>query len=167
VAAPLRIAAQAVAYAAFFAVVGAFSAAPVYSPLAPGLALVRVSFSHAGERVQPCRRFTPEEIAALAPNMRRALDCARERVALRLQVSVDGETVMDRELPPSGLAGDGAATVYGRFPVPAGRHHVVAKLRDSRREQGFDHEAAFDLDLKAGDSRVLGFVPQEGGFKVL
>jgi hypothetical protein len=159
-----RIALQGGAYAVFFAVVGALSTAPAWSPLPPGSSLLRVSFSHAGERVTPCRRYTPEAIARMAPNMRRTMDCARERVALRLQVMVDGETVMDRELPPSGLARDGASSVYARFALPPGRYQVVARLRDTRRGEGFDHVGTFDLDLDAGDSRVLGFRPRDGGF---
>ena len=147
---PVRVGGQIVAYAAFFAVVGVLSTAPAYSPLPPGTAMLRVSFSHAGERVEPCRRYTPEEIAAMAPNMRRTLDCARERVPLA-----------------AGLAGDGASTVYARIVLPAGRHRVVARLRDTRRAGGFDHEGAFELDLEPGDNRVLGFSPRDGGFRVL
>jgi hypothetical protein len=162
-----RLLAQAVAYAVFFSLVGYFSAAPSYSLLAPELALLRVSFSHAGERVEPCRRYTPEEIAATAPNMRRAMDCGRERVSLLLEVSVDGELVLARELPPSGLAGDGAATVYDRFPLTPGTHRVVVRMRDTRRTEGFDHVAEFRLELGPGDSRVLGFRPQAGGFGLL
>ena len=39
-----------------------FSAAPSYDRLGEDRALLRVSFSHAGEPREPCRRFTPEEI---------------------------------------------------------------------------------------------------------
>lgn len=164
---PVRVGGQIVAYAVFFAVVGVLSTAPAYSPLPPGTAMLRVSFSHAGERVEPCRRYTPEEIAAMAPNMRRTLDCSRERVPLALELSVDGEVALSRELPPSGLAGDGASTVYARIVLPAGRHRVLARLRDTRRAAGFDHEGEFELDLAPGDSRVLGFSPRDGGFRVL
>jgi hypothetical protein len=162
-----RIAAQALAYGVFFAVVGYFSSAPTYSSLPPGMALLRVSFSHAGKRSEPCRRYTPEEIAATAPNMRRALDCKRGRVTLRLEVDVDGKTVLARDLPPSGLSGDGATTVYGRFTLAPGSHRVVARLRDSPRAEGFDHVGEFELQLAVGESRVLGFRPQDGGFRLL
>lgn len=164
---PARIALQALAYGLFFAAVGYLSAAPGYSPVAPGLALLRVSFSHAGERVEPCRRFTPEEIARTAPNMRRAMDCARERVALRIQVAVDGEVVLDRELRPAGLSRDGASTVYASVPIRTGRRHIEARLRDTRRTEGFDHEATFTTEVSAGDSRLLEFRTLDGGFSLL
>lgn len=162
-----RILGQGAVYALFFALLGYFSSAPSYSPIPPGTALLRVSFSHAGERVTPCRRYTPEEIAATAPNMRRALDCERARVPLRVQVAVDGATVLDRILAPSGLSGDGAATVYARHRLSPGIHRVVARLRDSRRQEGFDHVAEFEVSVNAGDSIVLGFRPQDGGFRML
>ena len=161
----LRIAGQALVYGVLMALLGTFSAWPRYSPLAPGTGLLLVSFSHAGARIAPCRRFTPEEIAAMAPNMRRSADCPRERVALRLELEVDGAPALARELPPSGLAGDGASTVYARVPLAAGRHRLVARLRDSRREQGFDHVRRFELDLAPGESRLLGF-RAEGGFRL-
>jgi hypothetical protein len=163
----VRVALQILAYAAFVLVVGYLSAAPRYSPLAPGLALLRVSFSHAGERAAPCRRFTPEELAKLAPNMRRPMDCARERVALRVQVAVDGTVLLDEELPAAGLSRDGAATVYARFPVTPGRHELEARLRDTPRSEGFDHESTFTLDVRAGDNRVLEFRTLDGGFRLL
>jgi len=43
------IALQVPAYAAFAAFIGYFSAAPEYRHLDPGLAVVKLSFSHAGE----------------------------------------------------------------------------------------------------------------------
>ncbi len=158
---------QVLVYGAFVALVGWLSSAPSYTPVDPSLALLRVSFSHAGERVEPCRRYTPEEIAAMAPNMRRPLDCARERVPLRVQVAVDGVVMLDRVLPPSGLAGDGASTVYARLAVAPGRHRVTARLRDTRRAEGFDHEDDLQVELSAGDSRLLEFRAQAGGFRVL
>ena len=80
---------------------------------------------------------------------------------------LNGQTAIDRELPPAGLSRDGASTVYARITVPPGTHVVVAKLRDSRRTQGFDHVSRFDLTVAAGDSRVLGFSPQNNRFQLL
>ena len=166
-AASMRYLLQVAAYTAFIVFVGFFSALPSYSPFERDQSLLRVSFSHAGQRIQPCRRYTPEEIAATAPNMRRAMDCVRERVPLRLQLTIDGEAVMDRELPPAGLAGDGASTVYARFQIAPGKHRMVAKLRDSRRDEGFDHVDEFELSIAEGESRVLQFSAQLARFELL
>ena len=103
----------------------------------------------------------------MAPNMRRALDCGRERVALRLEIELDGVAVLAESLPPGGIARDGASTAYLRYPIEPGRHRVVARLRDTRRAEGFDYEAAFDFEVVAGESVVLDFRRQRGGFLLL
>lgn len=121
---------QALCYVAFAAVVGYFSAAPAYVHLAPGTALVKVSLQHAGQRLAPCRERTPEELAKLAPNMRSASVCARERAPVRVRVSLDEKMLCDLVAAPSGLGHDGASTVYHRAVVPAGSYRLKATLVD-------------------------------------
>ena len=53
-----RYAVQGVLYGAFVAAVGYFSSAPAFRHMPPVEALVRLSFSHAAQRVQPCRERT-------------------------------------------------------------------------------------------------------------
>lgn len=162
----LRYSGQLVAYAVFMIAVGFFSASPAYTHLDPDSALIKVSFSHAGAPIRECRRLTPEEIAELPPNMRRPDDCPRERVALRLVVELDGKALVDEALAPTGLWGDGPSNVYKRFPVPAGRHELHLRLRDSRRGDGFDHESRVAVELLAGQNLVVDFRPAAGGFVV-
>jgi hypothetical protein len=120
---------QVLLYAAFVVVIGYFATEPAYTHMDPDAAAITVSFGHAGEKIAPCRRLTPEEIAALPPNMRRPTDCPRERVSLLVELAVDGELLYRDWLPPSGLAGDGTSTAYERFVVAPGRHVVTARLR--------------------------------------
>jgi hypothetical protein len=163
----LQILGQAVLYAAFAVFIGYFATLPVYTHMDPGAASITLSFGHAGERINPCRRLTPEEIAALPPNMRRPTDCPRERVSLLVELSIDGEPLYRDRLPPSGLAGDGASTAYQRFVVAPGRHLVTVRLRDSRREQGFDYEHEEAAELVAGQNLVIDFRADTGGFRFL
>ena len=165
--APIALVWQAIAFSVFCAGIGYFSVAPGYARLDLELALLRVSFSHAGARREPCRRFTAEEIAKTAPNMRQEMSCGRERVNLRIQIEVDEKIVLDTELAPAGLHADGAADVYARVPLRAGAHRLVARLRNSRRETGFDYSETFDLVLEPGDNRVLDFRSDTGGFRIL
>jgi hypothetical protein len=144
-----------------------FSAGPAYTHMDPGLALVKLSFSHAGQRKEDCRQLTPAEIAALPPNMRRPESCGRERVPLRVELDMDGDPLLRAVLLPSGLASDGAATVYHRFPVAAGRHEFVARLRDSRRSDGFDYEGSAVLELVPQQNLAIDFQPDAGGFLFL
>lgn len=164
---PVQILGQVAFYAAFAAIIGYFSTEPAYTHVDPGAAVITLSFGHAGETRTVCRRLTPEEIAALPPNMRRPMDCPRGRVSLLVELELDGERLYRAWRPPSGLAGDGASTVYERFVVAPGRHRLTARLRDSRRESGFDYESEEVVELAAGEHLVIDFRADMGGFKFL
>jgi hypothetical protein len=159
----LRIAAQLALYVPLMALIGYFSTEPRFSALGPGEALLRLSFIHAAERKEPCRERTPEELAQLAPNMRAALDCPRERAMLLVELEVDGEIALRREVPPTGVQRDGNATVYHRLPLPAGRHRIVARLRD-RPGDGFNFVGETTLELAPGAALLIDFSKERGGF---
>ena len=159
----MKIAFQVVAYALFAAFIGYFSAAPPYRHLAPGLAVVKLSLSHAGERKQECRQRTPEELAKLAPNMRAQLDCPRERSDVRIELEMDGAVLARVEARPSGLRRDLPSTIYRRVEVPAGRHTFRARLADSASGE-FRHHGEVMLDLEPGRVLVVDFIASKGGF---
>jgi hypothetical protein len=159
----LRIAAQLALYVPLMAAIGYFSTEPRFSPLAEGEALVRLSFIHAAERKEKCRERTPEELAKLPPNMRGPLDCPRERSPLLVELEIDGATVLRREVEPSGFKRDGNATVYERLPLPAGRHRIVARLRD-RPEGDFNYRREETVELAPGSVLLIDFVAARGGF---
>jgi hypothetical protein len=161
---PLSLIGQAIAYAAFGAMLGYFSAAPAYVHRDPNMAQIKISFSHAAHRIGKCRRLSPEEIAKLAPNMRRPLDCPRERLPILVELELDNRLLYRGELPPTGLARDGSATIYQRFSVKPGKHHLVARLRDSKRTTGFDYEGTADIELAPRQNFVVEFRAETGGF---
>lgn len=160
----LALAGQAATFAAFGLLVGWFSASPSYTYVDPASAVIRLSFDHAAARVSECRPLTPEEIAKLAPNMRHSLDCPRGRVPLLVELELDGTLLYRAAVPPSGLAGDGPATVYERFIVAPGPHDMTARLRDSRRTEGFDYESSARVELAASRNFVIDFRAETGGF---
>jgi hypothetical protein len=164
---PLQYIGQIIAYALFALVVGYFATQPPYTHLDPGRALIKLSFSHAGEHREECRRLTQEELNLLPPNMRRPMECQRGRMPLLVELELDGQVLYRDELPPSGLAGDGASTAYRKFPVPAGSHHLVARLRDSRRKDGFDYQKEARVTLEPQQNFVIDFRPELGGFLFL
>jgi len=159
----LRIAAQLALYVPLMALIGYFSSNPRFSALGADQALVRLSFIHAAERKEKCRERTPEELAKLAPNMRAALDCPRERADVVVELEIDGRIALRRTVPPTGLRKDGAAAVYHRLPVPAGRHRIVARLRD-RPGEGFDYAGETTLELAPGAALLIDFSKAQGGF---
>jgi hypothetical protein len=157
----LRIAAQLALYVPLMALIGYFSSAPTFSPVGANEALL--SFIHAAQRKAPCRERSAEELAKLAPNMRAALDCPRERAPLFVELELDGKVVLRREVPPAGLQRDGNATVYHRLPVPAGKHRIVVRLRD-RPGEGFNFTGEETVELAPGRVLLIDFVAAKGGF---
>jgi hypothetical protein len=158
------ILAQVPAYALFAAFIGYFSSAPPYRALAPGAAVVKLSFTHAGERRQECRERTPEELAKLAPNMRAKLDCPRERSDVRVEVEMDGEPLFRVEARGAGLRHDLPSTVYRRREIPAGAHTFRARLADGP-DGAFRHERVQRVELAPGRVLVIDFIAAAGGFQ--
>lgn len=153
---------QAVLYGAFAATLGWFSTSPAFEPLPPGHALIRVSLNHAGQRKEACRTRTPEELARLAPNMRAAEDCPRERAPVLVKVELDGRSVADIVAIPSGLSRDGASVAYRRIPVPAGTHRIRVALADDAAGT-FDRVREEEMRLDPGRVLVIDFEPGKGG----
>ena len=161
----LQITLQVLAYAAFAALLGYLSASPGYDYASADKATVKLSLSHAANRVKPCVQLTPREIAELPPNMRRPEICERERLPLTVELEIDGEIVRSIEAQPSGLWNDGAASIYERFEIEAGAHTVTARLRDTDRSDGWDYTHTEDVMLAAGRYFTVTFRAETGGFR--
>jgi hypothetical protein len=161
---PRLIFGQIIAYGIFAIVLGYFSNSPAYTYHDPEKALLMVSFSHASQTKEECRRFTQEELAELAPNMRRPMDCPRERVPVYLEITMDDEVVVSNSYSPTGLAKDGSTSIYESIPVKPGKHELVSRMRDSRRKEGFDYTSKITVDLEPRELFVIDFRKELGGF---
>ena len=159
------IAFQAIAYAAFAATLAYFSRLPAYDYAPSTLAVVKVSLSHATDRVEPCVQLTPQQIAELPPNMRRQVVCERARLPLILELDVDGAPMLRIEARPSGLWDDGPASVYERLQLEPGAHRLALRLRDSHRSEGWDYELEEQVSLEAGRYFTVTFRADNGGFR--
>lgn len=159
-----RIALQIVAYGAFAVALAQLSALPSYQYASADAAILTLSLSHAANRVEPCVRRTPQEIAALPPNMRQAEKCERERLPLFVELDVDGERLIQIEAPPSGLWGDGPASIYEKRTITPGPHRISARLRDSARTTGWDYAYEDDVVLEAGNYFTVTFRAETGDF---
>ena len=160
----VKLVLQVIAYAALAAVLGYFATLPPYQYADGSQASVKVSLSHAADRIKPCVQLTPEEIAELAANMRRTEACERERLPLILELDIDGETVLSLTAEASGLWNDGPASIYERFDVAPGEHVIAARLRDTARPAGWDWEKTATVDLQPGRYFTVTFKPETGGF---
>jgi ferredoxin/coenzyme F420-reducing hydrogenase delta subunit len=161
---PLRWSGQGVAYAALMACVGYFATQPAYTYLARDQALLKLSFSHAGQPLKPCRRYTHEELTSTPFSERKATSCERGRWPVYVELDLDGRPVYRGTHQPAGLWDDGPSAVYARFEVPAGRHRLDARLRDDGAKSGFTFAASRTVELEPGENFVVDFRAAEGGF---
>ena len=161
---PLRILGQLGVLAVLMLVIGYLSNRPVYQQVPDGMAQIKLSFAHGGAREVDCRRLTAKEIAALPANERRPNTCSRERIPLHVQLSLDGELIFDQLLPATGLSSDGPSRTYTKLLVPAGEHVVVARMRDTKRPEGFDYEARHAATLVPFQNLAIDFKADAGGF---
>ncbi len=135
---------------------------PTYRTLPEGVGVVTLSFSHGGAR--NCRERTEAELAKLPPTLRQTEVCERKRQPVYVEMDIDNEPVYRASLPPSGIARDGPSRVYERFVLPAGDYEIAVRLRDTSRTEGFDDVAVYRLSLSAGQSFVIDFRRDTGGF---
>jgi len=147
-----------------FSGVAVFANWPVYRQIPLGSAIVVLTFVHGADRKADCRRLGPEEIAKLPPNMRKVQDCPRGRRPIYVELELSGRALFAASLPPTGIAGDGPSRVYQRFAIPAGSYDVVARMRDTARAQGFDHQRAERVTLVVDQMFVVDFRSESGEF---
>ncbi|WP_284617903.1 hypothetical protein [Aquabacterium humicola] len=157
---------QGLLYGAFAAAVGVFSHWPVYHPLPPDTALVKLSFVHAGQPAGACRRLSAEELARRPPNMRAPVECPRGRAPVVVELDIDGRNQVSAEVPASGLAHDGASALYRRLVVPAGERLLAVRLRDDGRAEGFGHVLERRVTLAPSQVLVIDFDAERGGLIV-
>ncbi|HTN67741.1 MAG TPA: hypothetical protein VL051_16345 [Burkholderiaceae bacterium] len=158
---------QALLYGGFAVALGVFSRWPVYHPLPPEMAQIKVSFIHHGTRIAECRPYTAEEQAKMAKNMRKAMKCERERSPVSIEVDIDGKPVLRHTAQPSGLSRDGASTLYRRLDIPAGEHHIVVRFKDNQSAAGFTDQREQTMALKPGQIMVIDFNRDKGGIVLL
>lgn len=154
---------QALLYAAFAVFIGVFSHWPVYHPLPPGEALIKISFTHTGKHVGDCRALTEEEKAKLPPQMRPKQICPRERSPVSIEVDINGQPVLRRTAEPSGLKRDGSSAVYQRLQVAAGEQKIAVRMKDDVRAPGFTAEREDTVTLKPSQVLVIDYNAEKGG----
>lgn len=160
----VRTVAQIGVVAALTAGVALLSDWPRYHQIPPESAVIKLSFTHGASRETECRRRSAEELARLPPNMRKPLDCPRTRGQVYVELDLDGQRIYQASLPPSGIWGDGPSRVYQRFVVPVGPHALAVRMRDTPREEGFDHARSAAIVLAPADNFVVDFGAEASGF---
>lgn len=161
----LQLGLRGILYLGFVAFLGWLSASPAYEYEDADVAVVKLSLSHAADRVKPCIRRTQQEMAELPPNMRIPEQCERERLPLQVELDIDGAVVARVTARPSGLWNDGPASVYERFAISPGQHRLTARLRDTARSEGWDYTHSETVTFEAGRYFIVTFRAETGGFE--
>jgi hypothetical protein len=163
---PLAWAGQAALYGLFALAIGVFSQWPRYHPLAPGQALIKLSFTRVGKPVGDCRKPSEAELAKLPPTMRPTEICPRERSPIAVRIEIDGVKALERIAQPSGLKKDGAAAMYERLVVPAGQRRIAVHLSDDVRARAAPYQREATLKLEPGQILVIDFDAEKGGITI-
>ena len=149
-------------YFIFMVLVWYFSAAPAYRHLTEDKAKVVVSFAHAGELREPCRKISDEELAQLSPNMRRPSDCPRERSPVMVELLMDGEPLLSTVAEPPGLFEDGGVDIYLDTIVLTGEHRFTIRMNDSILVKGYNYSHDQTVELVPAQLLYIGFNTEDG-----
>ena len=159
----LRFVAQLALYAPLMAILAYFSTEPRFSVVAPGEALVRVSFIHATQRRQAAR--APEELAKLAPNMRAALDCRASARRCWLKWSSTASSSCAARCSPRACAATATPWCTSAWRCRPAPPHRRAAARPAEGDFNFMKDET--VELAGGQTLIIDFNAAKGGFAFL
>jgi hypothetical protein len=87
-------------------------------------AIVRLAWRARGERVQDCRRRTPDELAKLPAHMRQEEVCEGRILPYRLVVEMDGAAAVNQLIHGAGAREDRPLYVFQDLVVSPGTHRI-------------------------------------------
>ncbi len=159
-----RLLLQGFNYALFMAVVWYFSLYPAHRRLADDEAVITLAFGHTSQRVEECRTLSQEQLNELAPNMRTAVDCPRERSPVRLELTLDDEVATRMDLVAPGLYKDQGVDVYRDITAAVGEHRLSVWLNDDVNVDGPTYRFERAIELQPAQRLVVTFDATRGGF---
>jgi hypothetical protein len=137
---------QIVGYAIFAVILGYFSASPDWRYFPADKALIKLSFTHAGQRKEACKDRTAHETRNIPNSAKIPKSCPRERHPVHVKLWLNDAQVYAGTVNPSGLSKDGPSQFYETFQVPPGNHTLALEVRDHGLDKpGFRHVAKAEL----------------------
>jgi hypothetical protein len=161
-----RILGQAALYALFIAFIGYFATSPAYTFLPEGQALIKLTFSHAGQRKEPCRERSAEELEKMLKHLRKKMDCPRERSPIDVEMKLDGKVIYSATISPSGLSHDLASPVYERIRLPVGEHRLQLSMRDDIHSKDYIYVLDQMVTMRPAQILVIDFDSENGKFSL-
>jgi hypothetical protein len=161
-----QILGQIVLYAIFIAFIGYFSTSPAYTFLPKDQALIKLTFSHAGQRKEPCRVRSAEELEKMPRHLRKKQDCPRERSPVEVEMKLDGNIIYSDTVSPSGLSHDLASPIYERIRLPAGEHRLQLSMRDDIHSKDYNYVLDQTVTMRPAQILVIDFDSEKGEFSL-
>ena len=157
---------QALNYTVFMAVTWYFSMYPSFRQLEENQAMVTFTMSHVGKHVTECVKMSYEDLMKLPPNMRKPMDCPRERSPVIMELTFDDEVVYSHTAQPVGLYKDQGIDIYEDIKVTAGKHRIKAWVNDDVNVEGPIYLHEQDIELRPEQHLVIQFESRLNGFSV-
>jgi hypothetical protein len=145
-------------------VVWYFSIKPAYHQLDENQSVITLSFTHATKIREACRKLTQDELMKLAPNMRLATDCPRERSPLRLELYLDDVLLTKEIVEPLGFHKDQGVNLFKRIKVNAGEHKLRLWMNDDVNVSDATYKYEKFVLLKPEQQLLIDFDAGKGGF---
>jgi len=148
---------QGLGYLLFIAFIGYFSNSPAFTHVPSNQALIKLTFTHAGQRLIPFKDTrTKADFAKLPPQLR-AIKHSRARSSLRVELEMDGQIIYHEIISPRGLSHDLPSPIYRRFTVPAGKHLFRVRMADDIRREGFNYFGEKTVELAPLHTMIIDF----------
>jgi hypothetical protein len=160
----LRYGLQIFYYLIFMIVVWYFSIKPPYHQLEDEQAVIVLSFTHSTKIREACHKLSQEELMKLAPNMRLATSCPRERSPLNLELYLDEKRISKETLEPLGFHKDQGVGIFKRIKVKAGEHTLHVWMNDDVNVDGPTYEYKEKINIKPEQLLLLDFDAGKKGF---
>ena len=148
---------QALLYGLFFIPIVWLTHLPVHRHLEEGMAELKIAVRHAGAIVGACKPAIAGNYTPLPGDKQRPEICPRERSPLQLELLMNGETLYRATVPAPGLHDDGVASIYRRFTIPAGSHHLQLRMNDNIAIEGYPWVFEQSVDIKPAQVMVASF----------
>ncbi len=154
----VRYLAQAVFYALFFMPLAYLSHSPRYHPMAGHMAVLKVAVRHPGAVIGECTTVAGAGHGMRPSSITQSIEvCPRERSPLQLELTLDGKVLYRATVPPSGLYNDGISSMYQRFEIPTGPHHLRIQMNDDVAVDGYNWQLRQNIDLQPAQVLVASF----------
>ena len=130
-------------------------------------AVLRLAWRYRSPLADHCRRLSEEEVEHRPAHMRRAEECERRLRPYRLEIELEGRTVVDDSVPARGARGDRPLSVFRELALEPGRYRLQVEFAPYALPGGAA-APRFELDtlVSLGRRQVLLLTMDEGASRL-